>query len=174
MRPFDNQPAFAPFYAPGFWLLAIGLAVVIVARAPLGRVAKEALTGAWRACAVTLAFVVMAEFYVGSGMAAAIAEALRGVAGRGAALGVPLFAAVGGFPHGSGAAANAMLMPMEIALAAPSPSIPPGSPPSRTASRRTSPCCRDPRLDGRGDPRPLDLRRRPLPPRLAARLCRRC
>ena len=117
MRPFDNQPAFAPFYAPGFWLLAIGLAVVVVARAPLARVAREALTGAWRACAVTLAFVVMAEFYVGSGMATSIAEALRGVAGRGAALGVPLFAGVGGFLTGSGAAANAMLMPMEIALA---------------------------------------------------------
>jgi lactate permease len=117
MRPFDNQPAFAPFYAPGFWLLAIGLAVVLLARAPLGKVAREAAAGAWRACAVTLAFVVMAEFYVGSGMATSIAEALRSVAGRGAALGVPLFAAVGGFLTGSGAAANAMLMPMETALA---------------------------------------------------------
>lgn len=117
MRPFDNQPAFAPFYAPGFWLLAIGIAVALAARAPLAKVAKEALTGAWRACAVTLAFVVMAEFYVGSGMATSIAEALRSVAGRGAALGVPLFAAVGGFLTGSGAAANAMLMPMETALA---------------------------------------------------------
>jgi lactate permease len=109
MRPFDNQPAFG--------LLAIGLAVVLLARAPLGRVAREAAAGAWRACAVTLAFVVMAEFYVGSGMATSIAEALRAVAGRGAALGVPLFAAVGGFLTGSGAAANAMLMPMETALA---------------------------------------------------------
>jgi lactate permease len=36
MRPFDNQPAFAPFYAPGFWLLAIGLAVVLLARATAG------------------------------------------------------------------------------------------------------------------------------------------
>lgn len=117
MRPFDNQPAFAPFYAPGFWLLSIGIIVVLVSRAPLGRVAKEALNGAWRACAVTLAFVVMAEFYVGSGMATSIAEALRSAAGRGAALGVPLFAAVGGFLTGSGAAANAMLMPMETALA---------------------------------------------------------
>ena len=117
MRPFDNQPAFAPFYAPGFWLLAIGLAVVALARAPLARVAAEAARGAWRACAVTLAFVIMAEFYVGSGMATSIAEALRAVAGRGAALGVPLFAAVGGFLTGSGAAANAMLMPMETALA---------------------------------------------------------
>ena len=36
--------------------------------------------GAWRSCAVTLAFVVMAEFYVGSGMAAADR---RGAARRG-------------------------------------------------------------------------------------------
>lgn len=117
MRPFDNQPAFSPFYAPGFWLLSIGIVVVLAARAPLGRIATEALRGSWRACAVTLAFVVMAEFYVGSGMATSIAEALRAAAGRGAAFGVPLFAAVGGFLTGSGAAANAMLVPMETALA---------------------------------------------------------
>ncbi|MDP1837521.1 MAG: L-lactate permease [Reyranella sp.] len=117
LKPYDNQPAFAPFYAPGFWLLAIGVAVVLIARAPLGRVVAEAARGAWRASAVTLAFVLMAEFYVGSGMATAIAEALRAAAGRGAALGVPLFAATGGFLTGSGAAANAMLMPMETALA---------------------------------------------------------
>jgi lactate permease len=117
MKPYENQPAFAPFYAPGFWLLLIGIVVALAARAPLGRIAGEALRGSWRACAVTVAFVVMAEFYVGSGMATAIAEALRAAAGRGAALGVPLFAAVGGFLTGSGAAANAMLMPMETALA---------------------------------------------------------
>ena len=117
MKPFDNQPAFAPFYAPGFWLLGIGIIVVLAARASLSKVAMEAARGAWRASAVTLAFVLMAEFYVGSGMATSIAEALRAVAGRGAALGVPLFAAVGGFLTGSGAAANAMLMPMETALA---------------------------------------------------------
>lgn len=117
VRPYENQPAFAPFYAPGFWLLAIGILVALTARAPLGRIAAEALRGSWRACIVTVAFVVMAEFYVGSGMATAIAEALRAAAGRGAALGVPLFAAVGGFLTGSGAAANAMLMPMETALA---------------------------------------------------------
>ena len=50
---------------------------MLIARAPLGRVVAETARGAWRACAVTLAFVVMAEFYVGSGMATAIAEALR-------------------------------------------------------------------------------------------------
>ncbi len=81
------------FYAPGFWLLSIGIVVVLVAaRTARPRSRQEALNGAWRACAVTLAFVVMAEFYVGSGMATSIAEALRSAAGRGAALGVPLFA----------------------------------------------------------------------------------
>ncbi|WP_421996971.1 L-lactate permease [Reyranella sp.] len=117
LRPFDNQPAFAPFYAPGFWLVAIGLIVVWRARASLARVAAEAARGAWRACTVTILFVVMAELYVGSGMAETIAEALRGAAGRGAALGVPLFAGIGGFLTGGGAAANAMLMPMATALA---------------------------------------------------------
>jgi len=116
MRPFDNQPAFAPLYAPGFWLVSIGMIVVFLARASIGRVLAETGRGAWRSCAVTLLFVVMAEFYVGSGMATSIAEALRAVAGRGAAASVPLFAAVGGFLTGGGSAANAMLMPMVTAL----------------------------------------------------------
>lgn len=117
MRPFDNQPAFAPLYAPGFWLISIGIIAVWFARASLGRVLRETGRGAWRSCAVTLLFVVMAQFYVGSGMADTIADALRSVAGRGAALSVPLFAAVGGFLTGGGSAANAMLMPMVTALA---------------------------------------------------------
>lgn len=117
IKPFDNQPAFAPLYAPGFWLVSIGLLVVVLARAPLARVVGEAARGAWRSCAVTLLFVVMAEFYVGTGMAQAIAEALRAAAGRDAVAAVPLFAGVGGFLTGGGAAANAMLMPMVTALA---------------------------------------------------------
>ena len=116
-KPYDNQPAFAPLYAPGFWLLSIGIVVVLVARTSLARVVTETAKGAWRACAVTLAFVVMAELYVGSGMAQQIAEAMRGAMGRGAATAVPLFAGVGGFLTGGGAAANAMLMPMVTALA---------------------------------------------------------
>ncbi len=117
LKPFDNQPAFAPLYAPGFWLLAIGLVVATAARAPLGRILAATAQSAWRACAVTLAFIIMAELYVGSGMAQQIAEALRAAAGRSAALAVPVFAGVGGFLTGGGAAANAMLMPMVTGLA---------------------------------------------------------
>jgi lactate permease len=117
IKPFYNQPAFAPLYAPGFWLVSIGLVVVLLARTSLRRVLAETARGAWRSCTVTLLFVVMAEFYVGAGMAEVIAGVLRAAAGQGAALSVPLFAAVGGFLTGGGAAANAMLMPMVTALA---------------------------------------------------------
>jgi lactate permease len=117
LRPYDNQPAFAPFYAPGFWLISIGLVVLLAARAPIGRAVSDTARGAWRSCAVTLVFVIMAELYVGSGMAQQIAEAMRATAGRTAALGVPLFAGVGGFLTGGGSAGNAMLMPMVTALA---------------------------------------------------------
>ena len=117
LRPFADQAAFAPVYAPGFWLVSIGLMVLWRTRAPLGLVARDTARGAWRSCTVTLLFVVMAQFYVGSGMAETLAEALRAAVGRGAALGVPLFAAVGGFLTGGGSAANAMLMPMVTALA---------------------------------------------------------
>ncbi|MFO1082573.1 MAG: L-lactate permease [Reyranellaceae bacterium] len=117
LRPFEGQPAFAPFYAPGFWLVAIGLVVAARARLRLGSVLRETVRGAWRPCAVTLLFVVMAEFYVGAGLAQAIATALQGAAGRAAVFAVPAFAAVGGFLTGGAAAANAMLMPMVIALA---------------------------------------------------------
>ena len=117
LKPYDNQPAFAPLYAPGFWLVSIGLVVLLAARASIARAVAETARGAWRSCAVTLVFVVMAELYVGSGMAQQIAEAMRAAAGRTAALGVPLFAGVGGFLTGGGSAGNAMLMPMVTALA---------------------------------------------------------
>lgn len=117
VKPFADQPAFAPLYAPGFWLVMVGAVAAWRARAPLARIVADTGRGAWRACTVTLLFVVMAEFYVGTGMAQSIAEALRAGAGRGAATAVPLFAAAGGFLTGGGAAANAMLMPMVTALA---------------------------------------------------------
>ena len=117
IRPYDNQPAFAPLYAPGFWLVSIGLVVLWRAHGPLGRVFTDTLKSAWRSCTVTLVFVIMAELYVGSGMAQQIAESLRSTVGRAAAFGVPLFAGTGGFLTGGGSAGNAMLMPLVTALA---------------------------------------------------------
>ena len=61
LKPYDNQPAFAPFYAPGFWLVSIGLVVLVAARAPIGRAVADTARGACRCCTVSLLFVVMAE-----------------------------------------------------------------------------------------------------------------
>jgi lactate permease len=117
-QPFAGQPPFAPFYAPGFWLLLAGAATWLGTRGTAGRPVRETVRAAWRPSLVTLLFVVMAAFYVAAGMAASIANALHGAVGTAAALGAPLFAAIGGFLTGSGAASNAMLMPMQVALAA--------------------------------------------------------
>ena len=117
IRPFESQPAFSPFYAAGFWLLLVSAWVLWRTRAVPGPVLGQTLRGAWRACGVTLAFLVMAQLYVGSGLARQLADALSAVAGAAAAAGVPLFAAVAGFLTGSGAASNAMLMPMVNSLA---------------------------------------------------------
>lgn len=117
LKPFADLPAFAPFHAPGFWLLTIGLATAVTARQPLARLLRETAAGAWRAVAVTLAFVLMAQLYVGAGLAQSLADAAVAAVGRAAALGVPAFAAMGGFLTGSGASSNAMLIPMEMAIA---------------------------------------------------------
>jgi len=117
MKPFEGQPGFSPLYAPAFWLAAIGVIVLAQTGAGPKKVLIDTLKGGWRACLVTIAFVVMAQLYVGSGMAQFIAAAMQETAGRAAVASVPLFAAVAGFLTGSGAASNAMLMPMLIALA---------------------------------------------------------
>jgi len=117
-QPLAGQPPFPPFYAPGFWLFAVGLISALVLRAPIAVVARTTARAAWRPSVVTLLFVVMAAFYVAAGMASIIADALSAAVGSAAALATPLFAAIGGFLTGSGAASNAMLMPMQAALAA--------------------------------------------------------
>lgn len=117
VSPYEGQPAFAPIYAPAFWLVCIGLLVLMRSAQPLLPVARQTLLGAWRAVAVTMAFLVMAQIYVGAGLAATLADALRQSAGQAAVGGVPVFSAVAGFLTGSGAASNAMLMPMVSALA---------------------------------------------------------
>ncbi len=117
-QPFAGQLPFAPFYAPGFWLLLAGAMTLAAAGASPVAVLRQAAASAWRPSVVTLLFVVMAAFYVGAGLAASIANALHDAAGAAAALASPAFAAIGGFLTGSGAASNAMLMPMQAALAA--------------------------------------------------------
>lgn len=117
LAPLPGKPAFAPLYAPGFWVASVGLAVALHARTALAGLIADTARAAWRPCAVTVVFLMMAQLYQAAGMADALAAALHGAARDAAVFGVPFLAAVGGFLTGSAAAASAMLMPMEIALA---------------------------------------------------------
>jgi len=117
LTPLPDLPTFAPLYAPGTWVIGVGIGVALAARASLARLTVETARSAWRACAVTVVFLLMARLYQSSGLADAIAGELRAHGDALAVLGVPPLAALGGFLTGSAAAASAMLMPMELALA---------------------------------------------------------
>jgi lactate permease len=114
----EGQPAFHALAHPAFWLVVCGLLVLALARAPVRPALMQTLTLGSRPAAVTLVFVVMAQCYVGAGFADHLARTLQAAAGPVALLVVPVFAAVAGFLTGTGAASNAMLMPMVTALSA--------------------------------------------------------
>lgn len=114
----EGQPAFHAFAHPAFWLMLCGGIVLACARVDWGPVLHQTIRLGIRPAAVTVLFVVMAQCYVGAGFADHLAAALQAFAGPAALLVVPVFAAVAGFLTGTGAASNAMLMPMVTALSA--------------------------------------------------------
>lgn len=117
LTPLPDLPTFAPLYAPGTWVIGVGVGVALAAGASLARLSLETARSAWRACAITVVFLLMARWYQSTGLADAAADLLRAQGDALAVLGVPPLAALGGFLTGSAAAASAMLMPMELALA---------------------------------------------------------
>jgi len=117
-KPFADQPALLPLYNPGFWLFAIGLAA-LVAQAnavALVRVLHETAGRAWRPAAITLVFVVMAQWMSASGIAVTLATQAYDAFGVAALAASPLLAAIGGFLTGSNAVSNGMMMPIQAAL----------------------------------------------------------
>ena len=117
---FGGTPVFSPLYTPASFLILVG-AIVLMTAGSRGSAVIEALRttarAIWRPVLVTVLFVIMARIYGGSGMAVALASALHDGMGRAAILCSPLLAAVGGFLTASNAGANAMLMPLQAALA---------------------------------------------------------
>lgn len=117
-KPFAAQPALAPFYMPGFWLFAVGAATLLVRAqgASLGGALRETAIRAWRPSAITLVFVVMAQWMSASGIAVALAQQAYDAFGLAAVAASPVLAAVGGFLTGSNAISNGMMMPIQAAL----------------------------------------------------------
>jgi lactate permease len=121
IRPFSSMAPFPPFYHASFWLLTIAVLYGVTRGIPPlegARIARRVWDSGKVSLAVTLVFVVMAEIMVSSGMAHQLAQAWVGRAGSHAVLATPLFAAVAGFLTGSNVGSNAIMMPLQGALAA--------------------------------------------------------
>jgi len=120
VRPGEGMAPFALFYHVSFWLLVVAL-LYGTARgtgwSQWGGIVRQTWASARITLAVTLVFVIMAQIMASSGMAYQLAHAWSALAGEHAVLATPLFAAVAGFLTGSNVGSNAIMMPLQSALA---------------------------------------------------------
>lgn len=120
MRLGVDMLPFPFFYHVSFWLLAVALlygAAWGTTSSQWGGIARQVWASARIPVAVTLVFVIMAQVMASSGMASHLAHAWIALAGKHAVLATPVFAAVAGFLTGSNVGSNAIMMPLQSALA---------------------------------------------------------
>lgn len=133
LDPFGGLAPLALLRHPATWLVVI--AAILLAGLPASK-AGDVVRGAFRAAlvpmAATLVFVEFATFMAASGGAAMFGQAWREVAGRFAVLATPLFGGAAGMLTGSNTASNALMMHIQLSLAAES-----GLPPMLTAAIQT-------------------------------------
>ncbi len=133
LDPFGGLAPLALLRHPATWL--VGIAAILLAGLPAAK-AGEVVRGALRAAlvpmAATLVFVEFAAFMAASGGAAMFGQAWREVAGRFAVLATPVFGGAAGMLTGSNTASNALMMHIQLSLAAES-----GLPPMLTAAVQT-------------------------------------
>lgn len=133
LDPFGGLAPLALLRHPATWLLLV--AAILLAGLP-GRRARRVAGGALRAAMVpmlaTLVFVELATFMAASGGAALFGRAWQEAAGQLAVLATPVFGAAAGALTGSNTASNALMMHIQLSLAAES-----GLPPMLTAAIQT-------------------------------------
>lgn len=133
LDPFGGLAPLAVLRHPATWLVVI--AAILLAGLPAaksGEVVRGALRAALVPMAATLVFVEFATFMAASGGAAMFGQAWREVAGRFAVLATPVFGGAAGMLTGSNTASNALMMHIQLSLAAES-----GLPPMLTAATQT-------------------------------------
>jgi len=133
LDPFGGLAPLAVLRHPATWLVLV--AAILLGSLPGAR-AREVVYGAARAAlvpmAATLVFVELAAFMSASGGAALFGQAWQDVAGGLAVLATPMFGAAAGALTGSNTASNALMMHIQLSLAAES-----GLPPMLTAAVQT-------------------------------------
>jgi lactate permease len=112
--PFDDLPGFPLTHvAVVLWLVA---GVLLLRRGDAAARAQAAMARAKRPVIVMLLYVVLARWLAGSGIAAALAEAVAGGLGPLAPYAVPVLGLASGMVTGSNVGSNAALMPVQAAL----------------------------------------------------------
>lgn len=121
LRPAGALAPFAPFHHAAFWLALVAVAYGLATRlSPLDwrRLLASWRRGIGRPVAVTVLFLVMAEMMAETGVSRDLAAASAAGLGAGALIVSPLLSATAGFLAGTNVAGNALLMPLQSALAA--------------------------------------------------------
>ncbi|MGN6579873.1 MAG: hypothetical protein ACTHJ1_07785 [Bordetella sp.] len=119
IAPFDDLPAWSPFFHAGSWLVAGGIATAL-ARRQGGRLVQEVRSACKIGRPAVLAvflFAMMAEVLSGAGISRACAQGMFDALHRQAVLATPFLASVLGILANSGNAPNSLFMPSQIALA---------------------------------------------------------
>lgn len=118
LDPFGGLAPLALLRHPATWLALV--AALLLATLPGNRLqlAGGALRSALLPMAATLVFVELAGFMAASGGAAMLAQAWQDVAGGFAVLATPLLGAAAGALTGSNTASNALMMHIQLSLAA--------------------------------------------------------
>lgn len=133
LDPFGGLAPLALLRHPATWLVLIaGILLSGLPAADAGKVARGALRAALVPMAATLVYVEFATFMAASGGAAMFGDAWREAAGRFAVLASPIFGAAAGMLTGSNTASNALMMHIQLSLAAES-----GLPPTLIAAIQT-------------------------------------
>lgn len=125
-RPAPGWPAFPPFYEVPFWLSATALAFGVAHRfdaANWRAVLADTLEAAWPPTRTTVLFVVMAQLMSDGGVAARLAVGWQHAAGSLALYAAPLMGGLAGLLTASNTASNALLMPLQTALAGGDPRL---------------------------------------------------
>jgi len=118
LRPWPDLPAIAPLHNPATMLAVTAAATLAARRGRARKAVSRAVSRARLPAALMLLYVVLARWLGASGAASSLAEALAEAAGGEILPFVtPLLGAAGGFFTGTNVASNAILMPLQAALA---------------------------------------------------------
>lgn len=116
LDPFDGFAPMSVLRHPATWLALVAVVLMFVTPRSSGAL-REGLSAAMVPMLATLIYVELAQFFAGSGAAAALGSAWTAFAGSAAPFASPALGAFAGALTGSNTASNAIMLPVQTGLA---------------------------------------------------------